>query len=131
MSPIRTGCPPAHLATEFQRGSVCATMERWSSNTITFTTYAAFSRYPTSSSKNNRHIIRRKCIEHFHAEDGVLYYACGRVCERDSVHILSMKCRLQSLSLSLSLSLSMYIYNLCVVRENYVVCHEKLARLDK
>jgi len=46
--------------------------------------YAAFSRYPTSSSKNQRHIIRRKCIEHFGAEDGVLYYmysACRRVCK--------------------------------------------------
>ena len=39
--------------------------------------YAAFSRYPTGSSKtkNQRHIIRRKCIEHFRAEDGVLYYS--------------------------------------------------------
>ena len=37
--------------------------------------YAAFSRYPTGSSKNQRRIIRRKCIEHFRAEDGVLYYS--------------------------------------------------------
>jgi len=44
--------------------------------------YAAFSRYPTSSSKNQCRIIQRKCIEHFRTEDGVLYYsACGRVCE--------------------------------------------------
>jgi len=43
--------------------------------------YAAFSCYPTSS-KNQSCIIRCKCIEHFHAEDGVLYYsACGRVCK--------------------------------------------------
>ena len=46
--------------------------------------YAAFSRYPTRSSKNRCCIIPRKCIEHFRAEDGVLYYsACGRVCKRD------------------------------------------------
>ena len=35
------------------------------------------------SSKNHRRIVRRKGIEHFRTEDGVLYYACGRVCERD------------------------------------------------
>ena len=41
--------------------------------------YAAFSHYPTGSSKNQRYIIRRKCIEHFRTEDGVLYYsACVR-----------------------------------------------------
>jgi len=34
--------------------------------------YAAFSCYPTGSSKNQCCIIRRKCIEHFRAEDGVL-----------------------------------------------------------
>ena len=50
--------------------------------------YAAFSRYPTGSSKNQRRIIRHKCIEHFRTEDGVLYYsACGRVFERDEVSI--------------------------------------------
>ena len=37
--------------------------------------YAAFSRYPTGSFKNQRRIIRRKFIEHFRAEDGVLYYS--------------------------------------------------------
>jgi len=53
--------------------------------------YAAFSRYPTGSSKNQHRIIRRKYIKHFRAEDGVLYYfACGRVCERDEVSIFSV-----------------------------------------
>ena len=55
--------------------------------------YATFSRYPTGSSKNQCCIIRRKCIEHFRAEDGVLYYsACGRVCKRDEVstYLVSM-----------------------------------------
>ena len=37
--------------------------------------YAAYNRYPTGSSKNQRRIIRRKCIEHFRAENGVLYYS--------------------------------------------------------
>ncbi len=37
--------------------------------------YAAFSQYPPGSSKNQRRIIRRKCIEHFRAEDGLLYYS--------------------------------------------------------
>ena len=37
--------------------------------------YAAFHQYPTGSSKNQRRIIRRKCLEHFRAEDGVLYYS--------------------------------------------------------
>ena len=37
--------------------------------------YAAFSQYPTGSSKNQRRIIRRKCIKHFRAESGVLYYS--------------------------------------------------------
>ena len=41
--------------------------------------YAAFSRYPTGFSKNQRRIIRRKCIEHFRAEDGVLYYSASKV----------------------------------------------------
>ena len=41
--------------------------------------YAAFSRYPTGFSKNQCHIIRRKCIEHFRAEDGVLYYSASKV----------------------------------------------------
>ena len=41
--------------------------------------YAAFSRYPTGSSKNLRRIIRRKCIEHFRAENGVLYYSAVSV----------------------------------------------------
>ena len=39
--------------------------------------YAAFIRYPTSSSKNQHRIIRHKCIEHFRAADGVLYYSEG------------------------------------------------------
>ena len=37
--------------------------------------YAAFHRYPTGSSKNQRRIIRRRCLENFRAEDGVLYYS--------------------------------------------------------
>ena len=37
--------------------------------------YAAFHWYPTGSSKNQRRIIRRRCLEHFQAEDGVLYYS--------------------------------------------------------
>ena len=37
--------------------------------------YVAFSRYPTGSSKNQRRIIRHKCIEHFRVKDGVLYYS--------------------------------------------------------
>ena len=55
--------------------------------------YAAFSHYPTGSSKNQHCIIQHKCIEHFCAEDGVLYYsACRRVCERDevSIYLVSM-----------------------------------------
>jgi len=31
--------------------------------------YAAFRRYPTGSSKNQHRIIRRKCLEHFRAEN--------------------------------------------------------------
>ena len=37
--------------------------------------YAAFRRYPTGSCKNQRHIIRHTCIEHFRAEGGILYYS--------------------------------------------------------
>ena len=37
--------------------------------------YSAYGQYPTGSSKNQRRIIRRKCIEHFRVEDGVLYYS--------------------------------------------------------
>ena len=37
--------------------------------------YAVFSRYPNSSLKNQLHNIRRKCIEYFRTEDGVLYYS--------------------------------------------------------
>ena len=48
--------------------------------------YAAFRRYPTGSCKNQRRIIRRKCIEHFRAEGGILYYsavATSKVSEQD------------------------------------------------
>lgn len=44
-------------------------------------------RYPPGSSKNQRRIIRRKCIEHFRAEDGVLYYSAvstSKVSKSDS-----------------------------------------------
>ena len=37
--------------------------------------YAAFRRYPTGSCKNQRRIIRRKCIEHFRADGGIVYYS--------------------------------------------------------
>ena len=37
--------------------------------------YATFHRYPTGSSKNQRRIIWRRCLEHFRAEDGILYYS--------------------------------------------------------
>ena len=37
--------------------------------------YAAFNQYPIGSSKNQRRIIRRKCVEHLSAENGVLYYS--------------------------------------------------------
>ena len=46
--------------------------------------YAAFRRYPTGSSKNQRRIIRHKCIEHFTQRmECSDYSACQRVCERD------------------------------------------------
>ena len=48
--------------------------------------YAACRRYPTGSCKNQRRIIRRKCIEHFRAEGGILYYsavATSKVSEQD------------------------------------------------
>ena len=37
--------------------------------------YAAFTRYPITSSKNEPRIIRRKCFEHYYAADGLLYYS--------------------------------------------------------
>ena len=82
--PRRDGLSPPHnLATEFQRGSVSGS---WHGEMVLeydhLYNYAAFSRYPTGSSKNQHRIIRHKYIENFHAEDRVLYYsACGRVCE--------------------------------------------------
>ena len=37
--------------------------------------YLACGVYPTGSSKNQRRIIHRKCIEHFRVEDDVLYHS--------------------------------------------------------
>ena len=37
--------------------------------------YVAFHQYPTGSSKNQHRIIRRKCLKHFRAEEGILYYS--------------------------------------------------------
>jgi len=82
---------PLQVAMEFQRGSVCATMERWSSNTITYTTMQLSVIQLNQFSKNHRHIFDASTIEHFRAEDGVVYYVCERVDLRArlSVHILS------------------------------------------
>ena len=37
--------------------------------------YAAFKQYPKTSSKNERRIIRRKCVEHYYVTDGLLHYS--------------------------------------------------------
>ena len=98
----RTSCPPGHLvlgldvpphnlATEFNVEVLVDHGEMELEYDDHLYNYVAFSRYPTGSSKNQRHIIRHKCIEHFRAEDGVLCYsACRGVCERDKVSIYLM-----------------------------------------
>jgi len=82
----RTKCPPsgqdvpllfnAHSCCEVATcGSVSGEMGLTELECDHLYDYAAFGRYPTGSSKNQRRIIQRKCIKHFRAEDGVLYYS--------------------------------------------------------
>ena len=85
MTPVRTGCPPTpfNARKEFWHLRFCWLCERCRTRDMGLTAieydqlyeYAAFHRYPTGSSKNQRRIIRRRCLEHFRAEDGVLYYS--------------------------------------------------------
>ena len=67
--------PPHNLATEFNMEVLVdhGEMEIEYDHLYNYM-YVVFSRYPTGPSKNQHCIIQSKCIEHFHAEDGVLYY---------------------------------------------------------
>ena len=82
----RTGCPPQtcarRKAVAHSRSVKIGERREMRLSEIEYDhlyDYAAFSRYPTGFSKNQRRIIRRKCIEHFRAEDGVPYYSASKV----------------------------------------------------
>ena len=82
--PHQDGCPPRTIVQRSFNMEVLVDHGEMELEYHHIYNYAAFSHYPTSSSKNQCRIIQRKCIEHFRVEDRVLYYsACRKVCEQD------------------------------------------------